>query len=71
MTTPTCFSWWTFRIFYTFFFARGRGIGESEVPGGRGVVFFFENPRRGGGRRGRGRGAGRVSAVNWGIWGGG
>ena len=27
--------------------------------------------REGGGKAGRGRGAGRVSAANWGIWGGG
>ena len=47
--------------------------GESEAPGWGGIVFVIENPRRGGGcsRRGRGRGAGRVSAANWGIFGGG
>ena len=35
--------------------------------GGR---FFIENPRRGVSRRERGRGAGRVSAANWGFGGG-
>ena len=35
--------------------------------------FFFFCPRRGGLQDGRGRGAGRVSAANWGVffWGGG
>ena len=53
-------------IFY--FFLLGEWKGESEVPGG--VVFF---PCRGGrvSRRGRGRGSARVSASNWGIFGGG
>ena len=58
-----------------FFFLLGEGEGESEAPGreGGGDRFFIENPRRGGGasRRGRGRGAGRVSAANWGNFGGG
>ena len=44
------------------FFLLGEGKGESKVPGGRGVSVFIENPRRG-----RGRGAGRVPAVNWAI----
>ena len=48
-----------------FFFSSGRGKGESEAPG-RGDRLLIENPRRG-----RGRGAGRVSTANWGIWGGG
>ena len=53
----------------------GRGKGESEAPGGGGGVgFLLENPRRGGGLQEgegpRGR-AGRVSAANWGIGGGG
>ena len=58
-------------IFYLFF-CSGRGKGESEAPGGRGGRFFIENTRRGGGvsRRESGRGAGRVSAANWGIGGG-
>ena len=42
-----------------------RGAGRG------GLDFFIENPRRGFSRRGRGRGAGKVSAANWGIWGGG
>ena len=51
--------------------ARG---GEGGVPrrreGEGGVEFFFESPRRGGSpERGTGRGAGRVPAANWGIWG--
>ena len=53
-------------IFY-FFFCSGRGKGESEAAG-RGVRFFIENPRRGGGVSRRGRGAGRVSVANWGFW---
>ena len=61
-------TWWTFQIFFIFF-AWGRG---SRGARGGGLAFFTENPRRGGvSRRGRGRGAGRVSASNWGIWGGG
>ena len=55
------------------FFCSRRGKGESEAPGGGRVSFNFGNPRRGVGgafQKGRGRGAGRVSAVNWGIWGG-
>ena len=65
-------TWWTFRIFLIFpCSGRGRGSlrrhgGEDrfviEIPGGGGVS------RRGGGR---GRGAGRVSAANWGIFPGG
>ena len=54
------------------FFLLGQGEGESEAPGGgRGDRFLIENPRRGGLQRRRGRGAGRVSAANWGIFGGG
>ena len=50
-----------------YFFCSGRGKGEFETPGGD--RFFIENPRRGGGsRKGRGRGAGRVSAANWGTF---
>ena len=67
-------SWWTFRIFLIFF-CSGRGKWESEAAGGGGGVrFFIEIPRRGGGRfpqEGKGRGAGKVSAANWGTWGGG
>ena len=50
-------TWWTFRIFFIYFFARGGGIGESEAPGGRGV-FFIENPRRGGEEEGGAEGPG-------------
>ena len=58
-------SWWTFRIFFIFFLL---GEGESGAPGGGGGGrFLIENPRRGVSRRGRGRGAGRVSAANCGI----
>ena len=65
-------TWWTFRIFFIFF-CSGRGKGESEASGGGGVSIFIENARGGRGSPGGGggRGAGRVSAVNWGIWGGG
>ena len=63
------YSWRTFRIFVIFFLL---GEGEGGVRGARGGggSIFIENPTRGGGFR-RGRGAGRVSAANWGIWGGG
>ena len=57
-----------------FFFCSGRGKGESEAPGGGGGVIGFLLNFRGGGvgsRRGMGQGAGRVSAANWGIFGGG
>ena len=54
-------------IFY--FFCSRRGKGESEAPGGVGDRFLMKIPG-GGGKAGRGRGAGR-SAANWGIWGGG
>ena len=57
-------------IFY-FFSARGGGRVSPRRRAGWGDRFFIENPRRGG-EAGRGRGAGRVSAANWGIfWGGG
>ena len=50
----------------------GSWKGEPEAPGGGGGDrFFIENPRRGVSRRERGRGAGRVSAANWGLGGGG
>ena len=39
--------------------------------GGGGCSILIETPREGVSRRERGRGAGRVSAANWGIWGGG
>ena len=72
LTTQT--PWWTFRKFFIFFFLVGEGgKGSPRRREGRGR-FFIEKARRGGGlsRRGKGRGAGRVSAANWGIfWGGG
>ena len=57
-------------IFFCFF-CLGRGKGESEGAGGGGGSIFYENPSRGVSRRDRGRPAGRVSAANWGIGGGG
>ena len=69
--SPHLPSWWTFRIFFIFFSARGGGRGSPRPPGGGGVRFLMKNPRRGSPRRGRGRGAGRVSAANWGFGGGG
>ena len=50
------------------------GEGEGGVRGRRegGVVdFLLKIPEGGGVSRRRGRGAGRVSAANWGFWGGG
>ena len=57
-------------IFYFYFLV---GEGKGGVRGAsKGGQFFVENPRKGGVcRRRRGRKAGRVSAANWGIWGGG
>ena len=56
--------------YFLFFSARGGGRGS---PGRRerGGSIFIENPRRGGLQEGRGQGAGRVSAANLGIGGGG
>ena len=47
-------------------------MGESEAPGGGGVVFLIENPRRRGGEGGA-EGPEGVSPANWGTfgWGGG
>ena len=66
-------TWWTFRIFFAifYFFLSGEGKGKSEALGGGGGRLFIENPRRGGFCTEGGRGAGRVSAANWRIWGGG
>ena len=61
-------TWWTFQIFFIFF-CSGRGEGESEAPGGAGGSVFYWKSQQGGGETGRGRGAGRVSAANWGILG--
>ena len=57
-------------IFY-FFSARGGGRGSPRPPGGGVVEFLLKIPEGGGISRRRGRGAGRVSAANWGFWGGG
>ena len=51
------------------FFCSGRGNGESEAPGGGKSVFNW-NSQEGGEESKRGRGAGRLSAANWRIWGG-
>ena len=56
-------------IFY--FFLLGEGEWGSSRRQDGGDPFFIENPRRGGGGFRRDRGAGRVSAANWGIGGGG
>ena len=54
-----------------FLFLLGEGKGRSEVQGGGGEsIFLIANSRRVF-RRGRGRGAGRVSAANWGNFFGG
>ena len=52
-----------------FLSARGGGRGSPRRQEG-GDPFFTENPRRGGDFQ-EGRGAGRVSAANWGTGGGG
>ena len=54
------------------FFLLGEGEGGVRGARRRRDWFLMENPRRGGGsRRGRGRGAGRMSAANWRLGGGG
>ena len=63
-------TWRTFRIFFIFFFCSGTGKGESEGTQRGGVDFLLKIPQGGGVSR-RGRGVGRVSAANWGFWGGG
>ena len=55
----------------SYFVCSWTGKGESEARGGGGGPIFIGNPKRGVFRRERGRGAGRVSAANWGIGGGG
>ena len=57
--------------YFLFFFCLGRGGLESEAAGRGGVDFLLKIPEGGVSRRGRGRGAGRVSASNWGFLGGG
>ena len=57
------------RFGYIFFFCSGRGGGSPRPLGvGGGVRFLNEIPKAGGGE-GRGQGAGRVSAANWGFCG--
>ena len=53
-----------------FFFWSGRGEGKSETAGWSGSILYRKSQEGGGGfsRRGKGRGAGRVSAANWGIF---
>ena len=57
---------------YYYFFCLGRGKGEVRGAGGGGIGFFFilkiPGGRAGFSRRRRSRGAGRVSAANWGIF---
>ena len=65
---PRPFPWWTFRIFFIF---SARGGGRGSLRRREGGSIFIENPRRGFSRRGRGRGAGRVSAGELGEFGGG
>ena len=60
-------SWWTFRIFLIFFW---RGKGESEAPGGGGVVGFLLKIPGGGGGFQRGFPGGLFGA-NWEFGGGG
>ena len=55
--------------YFLFFFCSGRGKGGFEAPGGGGIHHLLKIPGGVGSRRGRG--AGRVSAANWGLWGGG
>ena len=61
-------------MFYIAFAARrgGRGSPRCREGGGGGRFFFkLKSQEEGVSRRGRGRGAGRESAANWGICGGG
>ena len=56
--------------YFLFFSARARE-GEGRVRGAGGRGGFIENPKGGGVSRTGGAEAGRVSAANWRIWGGG
>ena len=59
------------RFGYFFLIFSARGEGGSRGAGGRwGIVFFYLEAQEGGLEDERGRGAGRVSAANWGIGGG-
>ena len=63
-------TWWTFRIFFIFS-ARGGGRESPRRREGGGGEVLLKIPGGGGLQDGRGRGAGRVSVANWGIfWGG-
>ena len=61
-------SWWTFRIYFLFFSARGGGMGSPRCWR---VPFLIESRRGGGLQDGRGRRAGRVSAAHRELGGGG
>ena len=63
-------AWWTFRISFIFS-ARGGGRASPRRREGVRVDFSLKMPGGGILSEGEGRGAGRVSAANWGIWGGG
>ena len=71
MVVAQTIAWWTFRIFFIFFSARGRGRGSPGQQGGGGVGFFIENPRRGGVLPKGGAGARRPGGFLQGIGGGG
>ena len=66
---PISLSWSTFGYFL-FFSCLGRGRGSPRRRGG-GEGWFFYWKSQEGGEAGRSRGAGRVSAANWGIFEGG
>ena len=55
--------------FYFFLLGEGEGGIRGAGKGGESVFFHLKIPG-GGGKAGRGRGAGRVPAANWGILGG-
>ena len=68
-------TWWTFRIFFLFFSARGSGKGSPRRrDGGGGAIFYWKSQEGGGGvsRPGgaRGRWGWEVLAGNWGGGGG-
>ena len=54
-----------------FLFRSGRGNGEFEAAGRGECRYLIQDPRGGGVSRRRAQEAGRVSAANWGFWGGG
>ena len=63
---------WTFRIFFIFFLlGEGEGGARGARRGGGDWIFLLKIPAGGGGfQEGRGQGPRRVSAANWGIFGG-